>query len=92
MNTNIQNIISQSENEQIEFKETFNNDAIIALCAFANTKGGKVYVGISDSGKIKGVDIKQETIPIVINKNEPKQSPKYNFIRRRTYNRVQKSN
>ncbi len=65
--TKLQNIIKQGENEKIEFKENFNNDTVIALCAFANAKGGKVYVGIYDNGKIKGVDIKQETLPVIIN-------------------------
>jgi len=74
-NKELQNIISQGENINIEFKENFNNDAIIALCAFANTKGGKVYIGISDSGKIKGIDIKQETIPIIINEVKNKTYP-----------------
>ncbi len=75
MNINIKNIISQGEDEHIEFNENFNNDAIVALCAFANTKGGKVYVGISDSGKIKGVDIKQKTIPKIINEVKNKTYP-----------------
>jgi len=74
-NTEVQNIISQGENELVEFKENFNNDAVVALCAFANTKGGKVYVGISDNGKIKGVEIKQETIPIIINEVKSKTYP-----------------
>ena len=76
MNKNqLQHIISQGENERVEYKEIFNNDSIVALRAFANTKGGSVYVGISDSGKIKGVDIKPETIPVLINEVKNKTYP-----------------
>ena len=56
-NKELLHIISQGENETVEFKENFNNDAVIALGAFANSKGGNVYLGISDHGKIKGFEI-----------------------------------
>jgi predicted HTH transcriptional regulator len=36
------------ENQHIEFKPSFNEDVIETLVAFANTKGGKVLVGISE--------------------------------------------
>ena len=75
MNNNIKDIISKGENEHVEFKENFNNDSIVSLCAFANTKGGRVYVGISDNGKIKGVNIHQETLPVLINEVKNKTYP-----------------
>ncbi len=75
MNNNIKDIISKGENEHVEFKENFNNDSIVSLCAFANTKGGRVYVGISDNGKIKGVNIHQETLAVLINEVKNKTYP-----------------
>jgi len=38
------------ENQHIEFKSSFNDSVIETLVAFANSKGGKVLVGINDDG------------------------------------------
>src|SRR5690554_5049822 len=35
------------ENQHIEFKPVFNEEAMETLTAFANTKGGKVLIGVS---------------------------------------------
>lgn len=42
----IKRIIQNGENENIEFKTSFNTDLIETIVAFANTTGGKVFVGI----------------------------------------------
>lgn len=39
------------ENEQFEFKTSFQKETIETLVAFANAKGGKVLVGINDQGQ-----------------------------------------
>ena len=39
------------ESEQTEFKTTFNEDVVQTHAAFANTKGGGVYIGVSDTGE-----------------------------------------
>jgi ATP-dependent DNA helicase RecG len=39
------------ENQYIEFKQNFNEDVIETLVAFANTKGGKVLIGVNDNGQ-----------------------------------------
>ena len=62
------NLISKGEGEKIEFKETLRynihtkqfDKAIVHstlknICAFLNTKGGTLFVGVSDDGEIKGV-------------------------------------
>ena len=36
--------------------------ALETLCAFANTKGGTLYIGISDGGEVKGVNVDNEFI------------------------------
>ncbi|MDR0796832.1 MAG: ATP-binding protein [Tannerella sp.] len=41
------------ETQQIEFKPNFNEDVIETLVAFANTKGGRVLVGVRNDGVIK---------------------------------------
>ena len=58
----IEDIIAKGEDIHSEFKTSFNIEAIESLVAFANTNGGAVYIGISDSGEVKGVDLSKETI------------------------------
>jgi ATP-dependent DNA helicase RecG len=51
------------ETEQIEFKSSFNDELIETLTAFANTKGGKVLLGVSNTGlPVKGFLTGQESI------------------------------
>jgi ATP-dependent DNA helicase RecG len=73
--TQLQNIIEQGESETVEFKTTFNNEALITINAFANTKGGLLLIGVSNQGIIKGVDIKTETIQNWLNEVKGKMEP-----------------
>ena len=41
------------ESEKIDYKEKFGDNTLKALCAFANTDGGTVVVGVSDEGEEK---------------------------------------
>ena len=68
-------IIPTSESEKVEFKTSFNDDVIETLVAFSNTKGGTVYVGISDSSEVKGLTIGKETIQNWINEIKNKTTP-----------------
>jgi ATP-dependent DNA helicase RecG len=43
------------ENQQIEFKVSWKDEFLKHICAFANTLGGKLYIGIHDNGIIAGV-------------------------------------
>lgn len=45
-----------SENMNTEFKEVYVSDIKKEVIAFANTEGGTLYIGISDNGKIIGLD------------------------------------
>ena len=71
----IEDIIAKGENIHTEFKSSFNNEAIESLVAFANTCGGNVYIGISDSGEVKGCNLGKETIVNWINEIKQKTSP-----------------
>jgi ATP-dependent DNA helicase RecG len=44
-----------NESETVEFKTSFNVETIETLVAFANAKGGSVYVGIADDASVTGV-------------------------------------
>ena len=52
----LQLILEEGEGYRIEFKESLSNfDKEIV--AFANSSGGRIFLGITDGGKIKGIEI-----------------------------------
>ena len=61
---NTAELISQGESETTEFKKSLSlKDEIgAAISAFSNAVGGVVLIGVTDSGKIEGVDIGANTI------------------------------
>ena len=62
MKNNIKEILQNGESETVEFKHNFGSHVITSINAFANTKGGKVLVGINDDGTIAGIKVGNETI------------------------------
>ena len=60
-------LMLEGESEQIEFKSTFDREAIETLAAFANTTGGNLLVGVQDAGTVSGVTVGKETIQNWIN-------------------------
>ena len=68
-------ILPKAESEFVEFKSTFNVSVIESLVAFANTKGGTVYVGVSDKGLVKGVEIAAESVQNWVNEIKNKTEP-----------------
>jgi len=45
--------LPSKESQTVEFKPSFDKEVIETLVAFSNAKGGTVYIGVSDRGKIK---------------------------------------
>lgn len=43
------------ENQNTEYKETWRDEYIKWICGFANAKGGTMFIGINDNGKITGI-------------------------------------
>lgn len=43
------------EDERTEFKQKWSDTALKTVCAFANTLGGEVFVGVNDSDTIVGI-------------------------------------
>ena len=68
-------IIAKGENNHVEFKSSFNDEVIVSLVAFANSKGGHVLVGVSDNGKVKGVQLGKETLVNWVNEVKNKTAP-----------------
>jgi len=62
IDTKIKNMLTAGESETVEFKLSFDREAIETLVAFANTSGGKVFIGVSDKGEIKGTEVGKETV------------------------------
>jgi len=56
MNSWIEEIIEAGEGYHIEFKESLDKSFIEEVCAFANSSGGKIILGVSDKGLIKGIN------------------------------------
>lgn len=44
-----------AENQNIEYKESWRDEYLGWVCAFANSQGGKLYIGVNDGGEVVGV-------------------------------------
>ena len=51
-------ILQEGEGQFIEFKENFDSKTLAKeIVAFANSSGGKIFLGINDKCEIKGIEI-----------------------------------
>ena len=48
--------MTNTESQNIEFKESWRDEYQKWICGFANAQGGKFFIGIDDNGKIIGVE------------------------------------
>ena len=55
--TDLKFILGKGEDYKTEFKEEIYKKLDREIVAFANASGGKIYIGITDEGKIKGINI-----------------------------------
>jgi ATP-dependent DNA helicase RecG len=86
--------MNKLESQTIEFKSSFNDEVIETLVAFANTKGGKVLVGIANNGlPSKNFAIKEESIQQwlndIKNKTQPSIIPNAEVIKYKNSNVVE---
>ena len=49
-------LLDEGEGYTLEFKESVNSDLSKELVAFANASGGRILIGVSDTGKVVGCD------------------------------------
>ncbi len=84
--TNIDTLIKKGEGIEIEFKTSLaelNKDVFESICAFLNSNGGHLFLGITNDGIVEGVieDCIQDIINnIITNANNPqKLSPTYHL-------------
>ena len=55
------------ENKTREFKREYMDDIKYAVVAFANTDGGKIYIGVNDNGSVQGVENTDATMLRITN-------------------------
>ena len=55
------------ENKTTEFKREYIDDIKYTVVAFANTEGGKIYIGMSDDGSVYGVENTDATMLRITN-------------------------
>ena len=62
MDNYLKKLIEGGENQQLDFKYCVSDSRKIAraLCAFANSDGGKLLIGVRDNGRIAGIKSDEE--------------------------------
>lgn len=59
--------MEKEEGVDVEYKEGLDEEAILrTLTAFANTKGGTIYIGITDKGVVKGAVIGRNKLELLV--------------------------
>ncbi|GLU55928.1 ATP-dependent DNA helicase [Dyadobacter frigoris] len=65
-----------SENSNTEYKSSFSDAVIETLVAFANTKGGQIFIGLNDDGElVKNFVVREETVQQWLNEIKHKTQP-----------------
>ena len=75
MDKELKQLIQTGEGYHLEFKESLEKSLIEEVCAFANSSGGKVMLGVSDDGEIKGIKTDNNILSRIqdmVNRLEPK--------------------
>ena len=57
-----------SENQNIEYKESWHDEYLKWICGFANAQGGRLYIGIDDNGHVCGVTNSRKLLEDIPNK------------------------
>lgn len=61
-----EHIVAESQN--IEYKELWRDEYLKWICGFANARGGRIYIGIRDDGKIVGIPDSERPLEDIPNK------------------------
>jgi len=56
------------ETQNVEFKENWHDECLRSICAFANTDGGELIIGINDKGKVIGLKNSKRLLEDIPNK------------------------
>jgi len=58
----LKTMIAAGESQTVEFKESFGEETLETLAAFANSSGGTVLIGVTDSAGIIGAHVGKESL------------------------------
>lgn len=86
-NETVLDLISSGESETIEFKKSFADEALETIGAFANTRGGILFIGVQDSGEIIGIQIGKKTLEDIANRiqeaTDPRLQPSISVVKQK---------
>ena len=74
--THISKLLALGESEILEFKTSFNDEALETIGAFMNAKGGVILIGVNDSGKVVGFDLGKKALEDIANKIQEATEPR----------------
>lgn len=57
-----------AESQNTEWKESWRDDYLKWICGFANAQGGKIYIGMNDSGHVVGIPDSKKLLEDIPNK------------------------
>ena len=60
----------------VEFKESFNDEALEAIGAFSNARGGILLIGVEDSGRVCDFQIGKKTVEDIANRIQTVTDPR----------------
>ena len=69
-------IVAQGESETVEFKESFGDRVLEAIGAFSNSQGGRVFLGVKDSGEVCGIQVGKKTLEDIANRIQEATDPR----------------
>ena len=61
-------VLNFIESQTVEFKQIWKDEYLKTICAFANSEGGSLYIGLDDDAVVLGIENIEELIEILSNK------------------------
>ncbi len=61
-------MLIKKESQTAEFKQIWKDEYLKTICAFANSEGGTLYIGIADNGKVVGINNAEILLGVLPNK------------------------
>ncbi len=64
----LKRLLADGESENLEFKESLQEEALHTVGAFANTRGGTLLIGVKDSGIVTGTTVGDATVREIVDR------------------------
>jgi len=61
-------VLNFIESQTVEFKQIWKDEYLKTICAFANSEGGSLYIGLDDDAVVLGLEDIENLIEILPNK------------------------